>query len=188
GGAAPRRGRRALRVGGPGRRSGGAAVSGRSADVLVLGSGIGGLMLALKLAEEARVLVLTKKRADDSNTNWAQGGIAAVFDAHDSFARHEADTLRAGAGLCDRAVVRAVVGEAPERVRELASLGVHFNQASRGFELGREGGGGGGGGATPAGASCTPPTSPGAPSSRRCSSACAGIRTSGWRRTSWPWT
>ncbi len=111
-----------------------------TADVLVLGSGIGGLMLALRLAEHARVLVLTKKRADDTNTNQAQGGIAAVFDGHDSFARHEADTLRAGAGLCDRDVVRAVVREAPERVRELAALGVGFNRSRRGFELGREGG------------------------------------------------
>jgi len=109
-------------------------------DVLILGSGIGGLMLALRLAEHARVLVLTKKRVDDSNTNWAQGGIAAVFDRSDSFARHEADTLAAGAGLCDRAVVRAVVREAPERVRELAALGVPFNHAGRAFELGREGG------------------------------------------------
>ena len=110
------------------------------ADVLILGSGIGGLMLALRLAEHARVRVLTKKRADDSNTNWAQGGIAAVFDPADSFARHEADTLACGAGLCDREVVRTVVREAPERVRELAALGVAFNQAGRGFELGREGG------------------------------------------------
>ncbi len=109
-------------------------------DVLVLGSGIGGLMLALRLAEKARVLVLTKKLADDTNTNQAQGGIAAVFDGHDSFARHEADTLKAGAGLCDRDVVRAVVREAPERVRELAALGVAFNRSRRGFELGREGG------------------------------------------------
>jgi len=109
-------------------------------DVLILGSGIGGLMLALRLAEHARVLVLTKKRADDSNTNWAQGGIAAVFDRSDSFTRHEADTLTAGAGLCDRAVVREVVREAPERVRELAELGVAFNHEGRAFELGREGG------------------------------------------------
>jgi L-aspartate oxidase len=109
-------------------------------DVLILGSGIGGLMLALRLAEHARVRVLTKKRADDSNTNWAQGGIAAVFDPADSFARHEADTLAAGAGLCDRDVVRTVVREAPERVRELAALGVAFNHAGRAFELGREGG------------------------------------------------
>ena len=84
--------------------------------------------------------VLTKKRADDTNTNWAQGGIAAVFDGHDSFASHVTDTLRAGAGLCDRDVVRAVVREAPERVRELATLGVPFNRNARGFALGREGG------------------------------------------------
>jgi L-aspartate oxidase len=115
-------------------------VSARGADVLVLGSGIGGLVLALKLAEHARVQVLTKKRADDSNTNWAQGGIAAVFDGHDSFARHEADTLRCGAGLCDPGVVRAVVREAPERVRELAAWGVAFSHHRAGFELGREGG------------------------------------------------
>ncbi len=112
----------------------------RRADVLVLGSGIGGLMLALRLAEHVRVMVLTKKRAEDTNTNHAQGGIAAVFDGHDSFASHESDTLRAGAGLCDRAVVRAVVREAPERVRELAALGVDFNRSRRGFALGREGG------------------------------------------------
>ncbi len=110
------------------------------ADVLVLGSGIGGLTLALRLAEHARVLVLTKKRADDSNTNWAQGGIAAVFDAQDRFADHIRDTLRAGAGLCDLDVVREVVREAPERVRELAMLGVPFNRGPRGFALGREGG------------------------------------------------
>ena len=115
-------------------------MSARPVDVLVLGSGIGGLMFALKAAQSARVLVLTKKRADDSNTNWAQGGIAAVFDGDDHFAHHEADTLRAGAGLCDRDVVRAVVREAPERVRELAALGVAFSQGRRGFELGREGG------------------------------------------------
>jgi len=110
------------------------------ADVLILGSGIGGLMLALKAAQHGDVLVVTKKRADDSNTNWAQGGIAAVFDRSDSLARHVADTLRCGAGLCDPAVVRRVVGEAPERVEELARLGVAFNRRGGGFELGREGG------------------------------------------------
>jgi len=109
-------------------------------DVLVLGSGIGGLMLALKAARHGQVLVLTKKRAEDANTNYAQGGIAAVFDPHDTFRAHERDTLRLGAGLCDPTVVREVVREAPERVRELEALGVDFNRTGRGYALGREGG------------------------------------------------
>lgn len=110
------------------------------ADVLILGSGIGGLTLALEAARHGRVLVVTKREASQSNTNMAQGGIAAVFDRNDSFERHVADTLRAGAGLCDEAVVRAIVGEAPERVRDLARLGVPFDRRGRAFELGREGG------------------------------------------------
>ncbi len=109
-------------------------------DVLVLGSGIAGLMLALKCAAWGRVLVLTKRQAEDSSTNWAQGGIAAVHDARDSFARHERDTLRCGAGLCDREVVRQVVREGPERVAELEALGVPFSRTGRGLALGREGG------------------------------------------------
>ena len=110
------------------------------ADVLVLGSGIAGLMVALEAAERAEVLVLSKRRADDANTNFAQGGIAAVFGRGDSFAAHERDTRRCGAGLCDPAVVRQVVREAPGRVRELERLGVRFNRTSRGYALGREGG------------------------------------------------
>jgi L-aspartate oxidase len=109
-------------------------------DVLVLGSGIGGLMLALKAARHGDVLVLTKKGADDSSTNWAQGGIAAVFDRTDDFRHHVADTLRTGAGLSDARVVRAVVREGPERVEELARLGVAFNRRGHSFDLGREGG------------------------------------------------
>jgi L-aspartate oxidase len=109
-------------------------------DVLVIGSGIAGLRLALGAAEHGDVLILTKKQAEDSNTNWAQGGIAAVFDARDSFSDHERDTLRCGAGLSDRAIVRQVVREAPERVRELEALGVAFTRGARGFALGREGG------------------------------------------------
>ena len=112
----------------------------RRADVLVLGSGIAGLMTALRVAEHADVLMATKKRADDSNTNWAQGGIAAVFDRDDSFRDHERDTLRCGAGLCSAAVVRQVVEEAPARVLELERLGVAFNRVARGYALGREGG------------------------------------------------
>jgi L-aspartate oxidase len=110
------------------------------AEVLVLGSGIGGLTLALAAARYGRVLVVTKRDANDSNTNMAQGGIAAVFERGDSFARHVADTLRAGDGLCDEDVVRVVVGEAPARVEDLARLGVPFDRNRRAFELGREGG------------------------------------------------
>ncbi|HUK63342.1 MAG TPA: L-aspartate oxidase [Dongiaceae bacterium] len=109
-------------------------------DVLVLGSGIAGLTLALEAARHADVVVLTKRDGSDSNTAWAQGGIAAVFDRDDSFRDHERDTLVCGAGLCDPAVVRAVVEEAPGRVLELDALGVGFERTARGYALGREGG------------------------------------------------
>ena len=110
------------------------------ADVLVLGSGLAGLMAALRAAEHGHVRVVTKRRLDDASTNWAQGGIAAVFDTRDSPALHVRDTLRCGAGLSDPAVVREVVREAPDRVLELAALGVDFTRSGRRFELGREGG------------------------------------------------
>ncbi|MEO5617078.1 MAG: L-aspartate oxidase [Candidatus Eisenbacteria bacterium] len=109
-------------------------------DVLIVGSGIAGLMLALRAAAHGQVTVVSKRRAEESNTNWAQGGIAAVFEAGDSFVAHERDTLRCGAGLCDPRVVRAVVGAAPVRVGELAELGVEFTRSRGGFALGREGG------------------------------------------------
>ncbi len=112
----------------------------RETDVLILGSGIAGLSLALEAAEYGQVLVLTKQAAEDSSTNWAQGGIAAVFGHEDSFRDHERDTLTCGSGLSDPDVVRQVVREAPERVRALAAMGVPFNRAARGFALGREGG------------------------------------------------
>jgi len=109
-------------------------------DVLIVGSGLAGLSLALRAARSADVIVLTKKQDSESNTNYAQGGIAAVFDRADSFPEHVRDTLRCGAGLCDPEVVRQVVSEAPDRVRELEALGVGFSRAGRGFALGREGG------------------------------------------------
>src|SRR5262249_27717898 len=103
------------------------------AGVLDLGSGLAGRMTALRAAEAGEVLVVTKRRLDDASTNWAQGGIAAVFDARDSATLHERDTLKCGAGLCDPAVVREVVREAPARVLELASLGVGFTRSGHDF-------------------------------------------------------
>ena len=95
-------------------------------DVLVLGSGIAGLSYAIKAAEHGRVTVLTKKEESEGNTNYAQGGIAAVMDPGDSFASHITDTLEAGAGLCDREAVELLVRSGPERVRELIEYGVRF--------------------------------------------------------------
>ena len=109
-------------------------------DVLVIGSGLAGLVTALHAAEFADVVVLSKGAADDTNTRYAQGGIAAVFDPSDSFAAHVRDTLVCGAGLCDPEVVREVVREAPDAIRELERLGVAFNRTRDGYELGREGG------------------------------------------------
>ena len=115
-------------------------------DVLVVGSGIAGLSFALKAASHRRVAVVTKKDRTESNTNYAQGGIAAVMAADDSFELHVRDTLDAGAGLCHEDVVRTIVTEAPARIAELVHLGVHFSRrsgepgADATFDLGREGG------------------------------------------------
>jgi L-aspartate oxidase len=110
-------------------------------DYLVIGSGIAGLYFALRAAEHGRVLVVTKKQADDSSTNWAQGGIAAVLGAGDTPQRHIEDTLRVGDGLCHPDIVEMCVREGPAHVRALAELGVDFARDEEGgFELGREGG------------------------------------------------
>src|SRR5881398_3498885 len=92
-------------------------------DFAVIGSGIAGLSFALKAAKHGSVAVVTKRKGADTNTAWAQGGIACVTSGEDSFELHVRDTLEAGAGLCDEAVVRTIVTEAPERIRELAELG-----------------------------------------------------------------
>jgi L-aspartate oxidase len=109
-------------------------------DVLVIGSGIAGLSFALKAAAHGRVVVVTKKERAASNTNWAQGGIAAVMGRDDSPALHVRDTLVAGAGLCDVAAVHGLVHEGPARVRELIEWGVAFTRESEELSLGREGG------------------------------------------------
>jgi L-aspartate oxidase len=117
-------------------------------DVLIIGSGIAGLMIALKVADSRTVAIVTKKQAVDSNTNLAQGGIASVFDQQDSFDLHIQDTLNAGDGLCNPDVVRQVVVDGPDRIQELMQIGVGFNTADDSstengrpsFDLGREGG------------------------------------------------
>ena len=88
-------------------------------DFIVLGSGIAGLSFALKVAAHGRVAIITKKHRAESNTNYAQGGIAAVTSKEDSVESHVRDTLVAGAGLCNEAVVRIIIGEGPARVQEL---------------------------------------------------------------------
>src|SRR5438046_6585856 len=97
-------------------------------DVLVLGSGIAGLSFALKVAAHGRVAIITKKNRAESNTNYAQGGIAAVTSKEDSFELHVRDTLEAGAGLCREAVVRTIVEEVTARIAEHIELGMQFSQ------------------------------------------------------------
>jgi len=112
-------------------------------DFLVIGSGIAGLSYALRVSQLGRVVVVTKKRDIDTATNLAQGGIAAVLSKEDSFELHEEDTLISGAGLCDLDVVRTVVREGPERIRDLLEIGVQFvkdEEDGKNLSLGREGG------------------------------------------------
>ena len=116
----------------------------RQFDFLILGSGIAGLTFALKVAPLGRVAIVTKKSRAESNTNYAQGGIAAVTSREDSFEIHVRDTLEAGAGLCHEEVVRTIVEEGPARIAELIELGMKFsereNNGRRELDLGREGG------------------------------------------------
>src|SRR5688500_1177136 len=113
-------------------------------DFVFIGSGIAGLTFALKAARHGSVAVITKRKGVDSNTAWAQGGIGCVTSEEDSVELHVADTLEAGAGLCDEAAVRTIVMEGPTRVRELVALGLHFDDreigGNREPDLGREGG------------------------------------------------
>lgn len=116
-------------------------------DFIVLGSGIAGLSFALKVAEQGRVAIVTKKKRADSNTNYAQGGIASVTSKEDSFEAHVRDTLEAGAGLCREDVVRTIVEEGPARIQELIDFGMRFSETEtldsggkKELDLGREGG------------------------------------------------
>jgi L-aspartate oxidase len=113
-----------------------------TSDYLVIGSGIAGLTFALDAAEHGEVVIITKRTKEESNTRYAQGGIAAVFGADDSPEAHIQDTLTAGAGLCHEVVVELCAREGPERVRELMARGARFDRSEPGGEvhLGREGG------------------------------------------------
>lgn len=109
-------------------------------DVLIIGSGIAGLFAAIKISRFADVIVVTKKDKTESNTNYAQGGIASVIDQTDSFDKHVNDTLIAGAGLCKKEIVELMVKEGPDRIKELMFLGAQFTMKNGKLDLVREGG------------------------------------------------
>lgn len=114
----------------------------RNVDYLVIGSGIAGLSFALKAAKHGKVLIVTKSNEDESNTKYAQGGVAVVVDkVEDSFEKHINDTLIAGDGLCERRAVEIVVKEGPDRINEIIEYGTNFDKTNSGFyDLAKEGG------------------------------------------------
>ena len=110
-------------------------------DFLVIGSGIAGLTFALKAVKFGKVTIVTKANLEDTNTRYAQGGIAAVFSEPDNFEKHINDTLVAGGGICNEEVVRMVVHEAPDRIKDLINMGVSFDKKEDGtYDLAKEGG------------------------------------------------
>ena len=116
------------------------AMTAHTTDVLIIGSGAAGLTAALTLAQHAKVLVLAKGPLNSGSTAWAQGGIAAVLDAGDTFEEHIRDTMIAGAGLNDLATVEFVIENAPAAIERLVELGVPFNVEGPALHLTREGG------------------------------------------------
>ncbi|BDD11263.1 L-aspartate oxidase [Fulvitalea axinellae] len=110
-------------------------------DFLVVGSGVAGLTFALKVADHGKVNIVTKDAANESNTKYAQGGVAAVTNPDDDFELHTRDTLIAGAGLCHEDAVDILVKEGPERIRELIAIGTNFSKTDKGdYSLAKEGG------------------------------------------------
>ncbi len=111
-------------------------------DVLIIGSGLAGLTVALKVAAEKKVCLVSKRKINDTSSSWAQGGIAAVLTNDDSIEAHIQDTLIAGAGLCDQEVTREVASHAKETVEWLIAQGVPFTREDddSGYHLTREGG------------------------------------------------
>src|ERR1700722_919540 len=98
----------------------------KKVDFLIIGSGIAGLSYALKVAEHGKVFIITKSDEDESNTKYAQGGIAAVMYGPDSYEKHVQDTLVCGDGLCNEEVVRMVISESKDRIEELIKWGTKF--------------------------------------------------------------
>src|SRR5438067_1854341 len=109
-------------------------------DILVIGAGIAGLRAALEIPADIDVLVVTKDQVRESNSTYAQGGIAGVMSPEDRFENHIEDTLTAGAGLCDRDIVEMVVREAPQQIADLIRWGTHFDEEGGQIALTREGG------------------------------------------------
>jgi len=109
-------------------------------DYLVIGSGIAGLIFAIKASRYGKVIIITKKTQSETNTNYAQGGIATVFSDDDSFKSHIDDTLSAGCGLSHENVVNMVIKNGPRVVKELLELGINFSENNGQLDLGREGG------------------------------------------------
>ncbi len=110
----------------------------RISDILIIGSGISGLNTALKASKYSKVIVATKDKLEESNTFYAQGGLAGVFGKDDSVESHVEDTLRAGDGISNKKIATILAREAPKRIMELKKLGVKFNSTNKGFKLSRE--------------------------------------------------
>ena len=109
-------------------------------DVAIIGGGLAGLRASIEIDQSLSTVVLTKDRIQESNSSYAQGGIAGVMDPDDRFENHIDDTINAGGGLCDKEVVDLVVREAPDRIQELIKWGTKFDEGDNGLLLGREGG------------------------------------------------
>lgn len=112
-------------------------------DVLIIGSGLAGLTLALQVADQKKVCIVSKRTMQDSASSWAQGGIATVLNSDDSIDNHIQDTLSAGAGLCDAEITRMVTEHGREAIDWLIDLGVEFTReenSETGYHLTREGG------------------------------------------------
>jgi L-aspartate oxidase len=108
-------------------------------DFLVIGAGVAGLRAAIELASAGQVVVLAKREVTDSNTQWAQGGIAAALSDEDEISLHLQDTLNAGDALCNPEAARVLVAEAPERIEELIQWGTEFDRQGTRLTFGREG-------------------------------------------------